>query len=309
MITLFFASLGLLKKPVFELHAKANADCFKCPNQDISLEKLPSKYIDEVWCMILRQLVKNLINPPRVGAAIVPLAKCKTHVSKDFDDEATNSVVCPAKEKTKRLKNVLAKRAPANDADMPTISIELETTEPKVSKADKVFGELEKYGLKCNEKTLSVALKCRWSKLGRVSEIESFLERMVDDGPKANCVTYSYLIEGFERANKVDDAVKIFNYLGRMRAPLSGEITPSTGSVTKFIERLCSYAAPHAALMIYNKAKKARFGKCRMLLNMWDEMQGSGYTSDMKVYEYIINGLCNTGQLESAALYSHGRSY
>ncbi|MCD7448331.1 hypothetical protein HAX54_040775 [Datura stramonium] len=44
----------------------------------------------------------------------------------------------------------------------------------------------------------------------------------------------------------------------------------------------------------------SRFGKCGMLLNIWNEMQESGYSSDMQVYEHVINGLCNIGQLENA---------
>lgn len=43
----------------------------------------------------------------------------------------------------------------------------------------------------------------------------------------------------------------------------------------------------------------SRFGKRGMLLNVWDEMQESGYFSNVEVYEYIINGLCNNGQLEN----------
>ncbi|KAK6160837.1 hypothetical protein DH2020_004218 [Rehmannia glutinosa] len=286
----------------------------------------------------------------------------------------------------------------------------------EVSKATKFFGELEKYGLKRNEETLSVALRCLsqrshvgiacqvfdkmrdkvqcdcamyniiiggWSKFGRVAEVEKFLKMMVDDGVEPDCVTYSYVIEGFGRAGKVDDAVKIFKFLEEKENALSAEvynamifnfiangnidealkyykqmlsnrfepnvdtyiriisyflksrrvadaiemldemlgrgIIPLTGTVTEFIEPLCSYGPPHAALMIYKKARKAgcrisltayklllmrlsRFGKCGMLLNIWDEMQESGYSSDMKVYEYIINGLCNTGRLETATL-------
>ncbi|KAF5764624.1 putative tetratricopeptide-like helical domain superfamily [Helianthus annuus] len=43
----------------------------------------------------------------------------------------------------------------------------------------------------------------------------------------------------------------------------------------------------------------SRFGKCGMLLKIWDE---SGYVSDVQVYEHIINGLCNNGQLENAVV-------
>ncbi|KAL7116477.1 hypothetical protein ACP275_03G007300 [Erythranthe tilingii] len=284
----------------------------------------------------------------------------------------------------------------------------------QVSKATKIFGQLDKYGLVFNEETFTVALKCLsqrsyvatacllfnkmrdkvqcdcamyniiiggWSKFGAVSEIEKYLKVMVDEGVEPDCVTYSYVIEGFGRAGKIDDAVKIFKYLEEKGSGLSGGVynamifnciasgdingalkyyeemlsncfepnidtytrfivyflksrrvsdaigmldemlgrgvIPSTGILTDFIEPLCSYGPPYAALMVYKKARKAgcrisftayklllsrlsRFGKFGMLLNIWDEMQESGYSSDMQVYEYIINGLCNTGKLETA---------
>ncbi|KAL0313890.1 UNVERIFIED_CONTAM: putative pentatricopeptide repeat-containing protein [Sesamum angustifolium] len=127
----------------------------------------------------------------------------------------------------------------------------------QVSKATKVFGELEKYGLQCNKETLCVALKCLsqrsrvgaawslfnkmrdkvqrdctiyniilggWSKFGRVTEVEKILKVMVDDGIELDCATYSYLIESFGRAGRVDDAVKIFKYLEEKGNLLSPEV-------------------------------------------------------------------------------------
>jgi hypothetical protein len=99
----------------------------------------------------------------------------------------------------------------------------------------------------------------------------------------------------------VADALEMFDEM------LGCGIVPSTGTITSFIEPLCSYGPPHAAMMIYNTARKvgcrislsayklllmrlSRFGKCGMLLNVWDDMQDSGYYSDMEVYEYVING-------------------
>ncbi|EEF52882.1 pentatricopeptide repeat-containing protein, putative [Ricinus communis] len=125
--------------------------------------------------------------------------------------------------------------------------------------------------------------------------------------------TYTKLISAFIKGRKVADALEMLDEM------LGRGIVPTTGDITSFIEPLCSFGPPHAAMMIYKKARKAgckisltayklllmrlsRFGKCGMLLNIWDEMQENGYTSDMEVYEYVINGLCNIGQLENAVL-------
>jgi len=46
----------------------------------------------------------------------------------------------------------------------------------------------------------------------------------------------------------------------------------------------------------------SRFGKSGMVLKIWEEMQESGNGSDKEVYEYIVNGLCNIGQVDDAVL-------
>ncbi|GMH30802.1 hypothetical protein Nepgr_032645 [Nepenthes gracilis] len=134
---------------------------------------------------------------------------------------------------------------------------------------------------------------------------------------RLNCLpnndTYVKFIGAFLKAEKVSDALEMFD------AMLHRGIVPTSGILTSFIEPLCRYGPPHAAMIIYKNAKRigcrismsayklllmrlSRFGKCGMLLQLWEDMQESGYSSDKEVYEYIINGLCNNGQLESAVL-------
>ncbi|THG07002.1 putative pentatricopeptide repeat-containing protein At5g43820 [Camellia sinensis] len=285
-----------------------------------------------------------------------------------------------------------------------------------VSKAIQFFGQLEEFGSKCDTESLNVLLLCLcrrshvglansvlnkmkgkipfncmsynlvicgWSKFGRISDIETVLRAMMEDGFDPDCLTFSYLLEGLGRADQIDDSVEIFKSMeergcapdaGVYNAMISNFISvgdfdeskryyesmlsnnckpnmdtyttlitgflkarkvadaiemfdemlsrgfiPMSGTVTSFIEPLCSYGPPHAALMIYKKARKvgcsvslvayklllmrlSRFGKCGMLLSIWDEMQKNGHSSDMEVYEYVISGLCNVGQLENAVL-------
>ncbi|KAK9291297.1 hypothetical protein L1049_009487 [Liquidambar formosana] len=140
-----------------------------------------------------------------------------------------------------------------------------------------------------------------------------YYELMLSNNCDPDIDTYTKLIAAFLKARRVADALEMFD-------EMSGRgIVPTTGMITSFIEPLCSYGPPHAAMMIYKKARKtgchislsayklllmrlSRFGKCGMLLNIWDEMQQSGYSSDIEVYEYVINGLCNIGQLDNAVL-------
>ncbi|KAM7253119.1 hypothetical protein ACFE04_025737 [Oxalis oulophora] len=125
--------------------------------------------------------------------------------------------------------------------------------------------------------------------------------------------TFIRLISAFLKHRKVADALEMFDEM------ISRGFIPSTGTITSFIEPLCSYGPPYAAMMIYKKSRKigckvsisayklllmrlSRFGKCGMVLNLWHDMQENRYSSDTEVYEYIINGLCNNGQLENAVL-------
>ncbi|KAE8715590.1 putative pentatricopeptide repeat-containing protein [Hibiscus syriacus] len=144
-------------------------------------------------------------------------------------------------------------------------------------------------------------------------ECMKYYKELVESNFVPDLDTYSKLISAFLKSQKVADALEIFEEM------LAQGVVPPTGFITSSIEPLCSYGPPHAAVMIYKKARKfgckislsayklllkrlSRFGKSGMLLKLWDEMQESGHTSDMEVYEHVINGLCNIGQLENAIL-------
>ncbi|KAI3677584.1 hypothetical protein L6452_36850 [Arctium lappa] len=149
--------------------------------------------------------------------------------------------------------------------------------------------------------------------VGNIDECLKYYDAMLSNNCEPNMDTYVSIISAFLKARRVADAIEMFDEM------IGRGVIPATGTVTSFIESLCGYGPPHAAMMIYKKAKDvgctvsisaykillmrlSRFGKCGMLLTIWDEMERSGYFSDVKVYEYIINGLCNNGQLENAVL-------
>lgn len=149
--------------------------------------------------------------------------------------------------------------------------------------------------------------------IGKIDEGLKYYESMLSDNCEPNSDTYVQIIFAFLKVRRVADAIEMFDEM------INRGIVPATGTITSFIEILCSYGPPHAAMTIYKKAKDdkctisvnaykillmrlSRFGKCGMLLNVWDEMEKSGFVSDVEVYEYIINGLCNNGQLENAVV-------
>ena len=182
----------------------------------------------------------------------------------------------------------------------------------RIDDAVEVFHHLEEKGCVPNAGVYN-ALISNFISTRDFDECLKYYNFMVSSNCDPNMDTYTKLIVAFLKARKVADALEMLDEM------VGRGMIPTTGAITSFIEPLCQYGPPHAAMMIYKKARKvgcrislsayklllmrlSRFGKCGMLLNLWDEMQESGYSSDTEVYEYVINGLCNIGQLDTAVL-------
>ncbi|XWS52270.1 hypothetical protein CRYUN_Cryun11dG0054100 [Craigia yunnanensis] len=208
--------------------------------------------------------------------------------------------------------------------DLETLSIVMDSfiRAQRVHKALETFENLEELGLKRDTESLKVHLQCLcrrahvgaanslfnamggkinfncvtynimisgWSKLGRVSEMERILKALIADGFTPDCSTFSYLIEGLGRAGQIDDAVEIFDHMK---------------------EKGCNPDTRVYNAMISNFISIGNFDECmKYYKGLLDsnsdpdlEMQESGHTSDMEVYEHVINGLCNIGHLENAVL-------
>ncbi|KAM3261602.1 hypothetical protein ACQJBY_052339 [Aegilops geniculata] len=147
--------------------------------------------------------------------------------------------------------------------------------------------------------------------LGGWARSIKYYKDMVDNNCPPNSDTYCKMIRAHLKARRVADALQMFDDM------LAQGVLPDTGVITSFIEPLCTFGPPHAALMIYQKSRKAgctislkayklllerlaRFGKSGTVLNIWEEMQESGYPSDKEIYEFIVNGLCNVGKVDAA---------
>ena len=182
----------------------------------------------------------------------------------------------------------------------------------RIDDAVEVFHHMEETGCVPNACVYN-ALISNFISTRDFDECLKYYNFMVSSNCDPNMDTYTKLIVAFLKARKVADALEMLDEM------VGRGMIPTTGAITSFIEPLCQYGPPHAAMMIYKKARKvgcrislsayklllmrlSRFGKCGMLLNLWDEMQESGYSSDTEVYEYVINGLCNIGQLDTAVL-------
>lgn len=183
----------------------------------------------------------------------------------------------------------------------------------RIDDAVKIFEDMKEKNGWVPDSSVYNAMISNYIAVGDFDECVKYYNSMLSSACEPSIDTYTKLIGAFLKVRRVADALELFDEM------LDRGVVPSTGTVTSFIKPLCSYGPPHAAMMMYKKAKKvgcrislsayklllmrlSRFGKCGMLLNIWNEMQECSYSSDVEVYEYVINGLCNIGQLENAVL-------
>ncbi|KAJ4786086.1 Pentatricopeptide repeat-containing protein [Rhynchospora pubera] len=180
----------------------------------------------------------------------------------------------------------------------------------RVDDSVKVFDELEANG--CVRDTMVYnALISNFISIGDLEKCIEYYKDMLRNNSLPDIDTYHKLISSFLKARRIADALDVFDGM------LDRGVLPTTGMITSFLEPLCNFGPPHAAMLIYQKSKKAgcvisfkayklllmrlsRFGKSSMVLRIWEEMQESGYDSDDEVYGFIVNGLCNVGKVDIA---------
>ncbi|KAI5660596.1 hypothetical protein M9H77_19919 [Catharanthus roseus] len=182
----------------------------------------------------------------------------------------------------------------------------------QIDDAVKIFRELEEMGCMLTAEVYN-AMISNFTSVGNIDEGLIYYNQMLRSNCSPNMDTYIRLISALLKVRRVAEAIELYDEM------LNRGIVPTTGVVTSFMEPLCGYGPPHAALIIYKKARKvgckvsmttykllllrlSRLGKCGMLFDIWAQMQDSGYSSDTEVFEYIINGLCSIGKLENAVL-------
>ncbi|CAH1454114.1 unnamed protein product [Lactuca virosa] len=265
----------------------------------------------------LKVMLRCLCNRSHVATASSWLHKMKEKVQ--FDCETYNILLCGFSKfgKVDEIKRVLKEMVEDGfDPDSLTFSYLLEG----LGRAGRINDAIDMF-MKLKEKKRCVlnvnlfnSMIFNFISIGDIDECLKYYNLMLNDNCEPNMNTYISIISAFLKSRRVSDAIEMFDEM------IGRGMRPTTGTITLFIEFLCSYGPPHAAMMIYKKAKDAgcvisvncykillmrlsRFGKCGMLLQVWDEMEEeSGCFCDVEVYEYIINGLCNNGQLENAVI-------
>ncbi|XP_047330339.1 putative pentatricopeptide repeat-containing protein At5g43820 [Impatiens glandulifera] len=223
-----------------------------------------------------------------------------------------------------------------------TILIDSFTRAHQVSKAVQLFENLEDFGGKCDTVSFNVLLLCLskrshvgaansllnkmkgkipfnltsynviisgWAKLGRISEMELVLKTMTDDGHKPDCFTFSYIISGFGRAGRMDEALKIFNNIDEADTIVYNAMISNFIAVGKFDEFMKCY------MLILNNGCEPNMDTYRMMIcgllksrkvadavEMFNVMLDRGNIPSMGDITLFIEPLCSYGPPYAALL-------
>lgn len=232
--------------------------------------------------------------------------------------------------------------------NLETLSIVMDSLfrAQRVCKAIQMFGNSKEFGFEYNTESLNVLLQCLcrrshvgvansyfnsvkgkisfnsttynimiggWSKFGRVSEMETILEAMVQDGFAPDCSTFCCLLEGLGRAGRIKEAVKIFDNLGEKDFVLDAAVYNamifnfiSVGDLDECMKYYRSLLSNNCDPNIDTYTKLiCAFIKARKVadaLEMLDEMLGRGIVPTTTTITSFIEPLCSFGPPHAAMM-------
>lgn len=215
-----------------------------------------------------------------------------------------------------------------------------------VSKAIQFLRNLEEIGSKCDTESLNILLQCLcqrshvgaansvfhsmkgkipynsttyniiisgWSKFGEVNEIEKCLKAMVADGFSPDCSTFSHILEGLGRSERIADAIEIFDNMKE------NDCLPDTGVYNAMIFNYISVGdfdecMKYYELMLSNNIDPnvdtfskliAAFLKARKVadaLEMFDKMLERGIIPTTGTVTSFLQPLCSYGPPHAAMM-------
>ncbi|KAG0476216.1 hypothetical protein HPP92_013057 [Vanilla planifolia] len=111
------------------------------------------------------------------------------------------------------------------------------------------FMKMEELGCIPNTSFYNVMI-CNFISVKDLEEAINWYRRMLDKNCNPDANTFKTLIMAFLKARRVSYALEFFDKM------IVNGITPSTRMITDFIELLCNFGPPYAAMMIYKRARK-----------------------------------------------------
>ncbi|KAJ8539279.1 hypothetical protein K7X08_013531 [Anisodus acutangulus] len=181
----------------------------------------------------------------------------------------------------------------------------------RIGDAYKLFNEMESLNCKPNVVTYNTIIKSLFESKAHVSEASSWFERMKENGVAPSSFTYSILIDGYCKRNRVEKALALLEEMDEKCFP------PCPAAYCSLINSLGKAKRYEAANELFQELKEScgssssrvyavmikHFGKCGRLteaVNLFNEMQKLGGSPDVYAYNALMSGLVRAGMLDEA---------
>ncbi|KAF5453156.1 hypothetical protein F2P56_028083 [Juglans regia] len=181
----------------------------------------------------------------------------------------------------------------------------------RVQDALKIFNEMESLQCKPNVVTYNTVLKALFESKAPASETSSWLEKMKAKGVAPSSFTYSILIDGFCKTNRVEKALLLLEEMDEKGFP------PCPAAYCSLINSLGKAKRYEAANELFQELKEncgfssarvyavmiKHFGKCGRLteaIDLFNEMKKLGCNPDVYAYNALMSGMVRAGMIDEA---------
>lgn len=175
----------------------------------------------------------------------------------------------------------------------------------------KVFAQME--SLKCipNVVTYNTIIKTLFESKSQSAEVASWFEKMKERGISPSSFTYSILIDGFCKTNRVEKALILLEEMDEKGFP------PCPAAYCSLIDALGNARRYEAACELFQELKEncgtstsrvyavmiKHFGRCGRLndaVDLFEEMKKLGCTPDNYAYNALMSGMVRVGMVDEA---------
>ncbi|XP_047310402.1 pentatricopeptide repeat-containing protein At3g16010 [Impatiens glandulifera] len=182
----------------------------------------------------------------------------------------------------------------------------------RISEAVKLFEEMEEtFGCTPNVVTYNTVIKAAFDCKCPTSEAISWFERMKANDIVPSSFTYSILIDGFCKTNRLEKALILLEEMDEKGFP------PCPAAYCSLINALGKANRYEAANELFQELKEncgssssrvyavmiKHFGKCGHMsqaVNLFNEMKNSGCSPDVYAYNAVMSGMVRAGMMDEA---------
>ncbi|KAK9102187.1 hypothetical protein Sjap_019441 [Stephania japonica] len=181
----------------------------------------------------------------------------------------------------------------------------------RLEDAIELFGDMGSFHCEPNVVTYNTIMKALFESRAPSSEIAFWFERMKEKGIEPSEFTYSILIDGFCKTNKVEKALVLLEEMDEKGFP------PCPAAYCSLINALGKEKRYEAANELFQELKEncgsssarvyavmiKHFGKCGQFsqaMSLFNEMRKLGCNPDVFAYNALMSGMVRAGMIDEA---------